>query len=462
MRALVPAALLFVVSCGVRMPFMAATTDDAFITYRYVESIVGGAGFVYNPGERVLGVTTPLYTLLLSLLALLGLSPLSAGPWLNVIADSLVAPILARRCAGAGAAPAATGWRFGPVLYALSPINAFWSASGMETGLFCCATALALFYYERSKYNASAIACAVAFLLRVDAAILIVVLLVHFAVARRRVPWKPLAVFLAAAGPWLVFATLYFGHPVPNSVLAKAALPKTGIADAALYVLAMGFLHAGDALGIVMLLSAVYAVLFDERARWSAWTVYAIAYMAAYTLSLSQLHPWYYPPAYVGYAVAAGAGLDLACDRLRPGRWRRPVTAAMAVLLALNLVVTLREKLRDQVALGTYLRSTGIAVREIAPAGSTLFLKDIGYLGYYSQLHIHDFAGLVTPGLTAFRAKEDFLGALRQVRSDYALLASDLAASLDRDPWFRTQYRVVCVFRGGAYRMVLYGRRDPL
>ena len=40
--------------------------EDAFITFRYARNIAQGLGFVYNPGERVLGTTTPLQTLLLA------------------------------------------------------------------------------------------------------------------------------------------------------------------------------------------------------------------------------------------------------------------------------------------------------------------------------------------------------------------------------------------------------------
>ena len=43
--------------------------DDPFITYRYAENLAQGKGFVYNPGERVLSTTTPLFTLLLALLS---------------------------------------------------------------------------------------------------------------------------------------------------------------------------------------------------------------------------------------------------------------------------------------------------------------------------------------------------------------------------------------------------------
>ena len=37
----------------------ALDTDDAYITYRYARNLADGAGFVYNPGERVLGTTPP-------------------------------------------------------------------------------------------------------------------------------------------------------------------------------------------------------------------------------------------------------------------------------------------------------------------------------------------------------------------------------------------------------------------
>ncbi|HET9481188.1 MAG TPA: hypothetical protein VFP98_05475, partial [Candidatus Polarisedimenticolia bacterium] len=41
------------------------TLEDALITFRYAANLAEGLGFVYNAGERVLGTTTPLFTLLL-------------------------------------------------------------------------------------------------------------------------------------------------------------------------------------------------------------------------------------------------------------------------------------------------------------------------------------------------------------------------------------------------------------
>jgi arabinofuranosyltransferase len=36
--------------------------EDAFIPYRYADNLARGEGFVFNPGERVLGTTTTLFS----------------------------------------------------------------------------------------------------------------------------------------------------------------------------------------------------------------------------------------------------------------------------------------------------------------------------------------------------------------------------------------------------------------
>ena len=41
-------------------------SDDAFISLRYAANLLAGHGLVFNPGERVEGFTSPLWTLLLA------------------------------------------------------------------------------------------------------------------------------------------------------------------------------------------------------------------------------------------------------------------------------------------------------------------------------------------------------------------------------------------------------------
>jgi 4-amino-4-deoxy-L-arabinose transferase-like glycosyltransferase len=106
--------------------------DDAYITLRYARNRAHGQGFVYNPGERVLGTTTPLYTLLLvpgvSLFGSEGLPRYATQ--LNAFFGGLSAFsvfFIARKLGGRLAVSAAAS-----LLFALSPVNDMYSIAGME------------------------------------------------------------------------------------------------------------------------------------------------------------------------------------------------------------------------------------------------------------------------------------------------------------------------------------------
>ena len=60
-----PIILVFI-ALGARLIPGPRTIDDSYITFRYARNLLNGEGFVYNPGERVQGTTTPLYTLLMT------------------------------------------------------------------------------------------------------------------------------------------------------------------------------------------------------------------------------------------------------------------------------------------------------------------------------------------------------------------------------------------------------------
>src|SRR6266571_4156489 len=84
--------------------------DDAFIVYRYAANLAHGYGFVFNPGERVEGVTCFLWTLFLAPWAAAGLSLSRAARWVTPMARRLVSGLLPgtaarlRRAAASGAA----------------------------------------------------------------------------------------------------------------------------------------------------------------------------------------------------------------------------------------------------------------------------------------------------------------------------------------------------------------------
>lgn len=109
------------------------TFDDAYITFRYVENLVAGDGFVYNKGEHVLGTTTPLFTLLLSIVRVLGFKIEHASMLVSLMSSGLIAVVLYRF-----ACSLRMGYfAFAPVLmYILFPRLLVTDTAGMETSFF--------------------------------------------------------------------------------------------------------------------------------------------------------------------------------------------------------------------------------------------------------------------------------------------------------------------------------------
>lgn len=62
--------------------------DDPFITYRFSLNLARGIGFVYNAGvaNNALITTAPLYALLLTIPAVLGIDIATASYWIGVVA----------------------------------------------------------------------------------------------------------------------------------------------------------------------------------------------------------------------------------------------------------------------------------------------------------------------------------------------------------------------------------------
>ncbi len=205
-----------------------STGEDFLITLRYAENIAAGRGFVYNPGERVLGTTTPLYTLLLAGAAWLGLNAALVGKAVNILADGVTCFLLARLLARREIGQPIAGL-FAALLYALSstPINI--SIGGMETGLVTCVGMAAILAYVARNATALYLLGATLFLLRIDGLLLFAILAGGLIWQERRIPWRAIGLGLLLALPWLIFAFLYFGSPIPTSLVAKLTVYARGV-----------------------------------------------------------------------------------------------------------------------------------------------------------------------------------------------------------------------------------------
>src|SRR5262249_48342508 len=186
------------------------------ITCRYARNLATGSGLVYNPGEKVMGFSSPVWAVWSA-----------AGHWL--LHDpifwsrltSLAADVATLGCFGrllerhAGRAPA---WCF-TFFFAAWPYFSAVSVSGMESSTMVALIGLAAMLIER-RSRAAGPTLGVLALLRPEGVASAAVLALG-ARARDRL----VAVALLIAG--LAALALQFGSPVPHSLMVKATLYGT-------------------------------------------------------------------------------------------------------------------------------------------------------------------------------------------------------------------------------------------
>jgi hypothetical protein len=191
--------------------------DDPFITYRYAESLSQGRGLVYNPGERVLSTTTPLFALLLAALAPVWSDLPHLANFLSAFGLALGGVFL-WDLARSWHTPA-VGWA-GLLLYPTFPLLA--TTFGSETPLYLAFCLGAYASYARRRYAWTGALAALAVLARPDGVLVAVLLGIDYLVrVRRPIPWRALLVFLAVTLPWFGFAWIYYGSPLPVTLAAK-------------------------------------------------------------------------------------------------------------------------------------------------------------------------------------------------------------------------------------------------
>jgi len=464
------AAVIVLVAFAARLYLLLSThrtAEDFYITLRYAENIARGQGFVYNAGQHVLGTTTPLYTLYLALAHWLGLNATLCGQLLNVVADSATCYALCR-LARAVIGPSASGGMPGLVaaaIVAVWPPSLYWSISGMETGLVTlCGTAALAATAERRPY-ALAVWSALLVLLRIDGLLLAAVCFGWLAVWGHSTTEAPrhrgrvgraFGLFIVLLAPWVVFATVYFGSPIPTSLIAK--LHVYGWQSPGLLPNLRPFARDMTRNGLywILLVGAIPSVFVAWRQTGlRPALVWIILYYGGMAFSKSFLFGWYYvPPApiYILISIQGWVWLGSLVVHGRVGS--RLCYAAVAIVLLAGIVLLPKQRAliaADQRQDEALLKSTGLLLAKMIAPGETLMLEPIGWIGYYSHARILDAVGLVSPDVIPYfrqGAVSPYLDILHDLRPEWALLRTgeyDQAARAAVPPDYRlpASYEIV-------------------
>lgn len=411
------------------LSFRGASYDDAYIIYRYARRLGAGLGFTYNDGQRILGVTTPLLTLILAPLSWMAELP-AAAALLYTATCAAAALLLARRLRGLARMAL-------PFMLLSSPYVV--AAMGGELGLLCLLGVAACLAADDGREEVACALAALAVLARPDAGLLLGVVGVALLARTKRVPWRGMAIAAIVLGPWLIYATRFFGSPVPQTLHAKRLQSELGIQVgflAGTIQSAAGKLRQQPLLGLSDLLAFVGLLSMWRRPGVRLVVAWAVLHgIALHLLSIPYYHWYVVVPA---FGVVSLAALGLETLERRAGI----VAAAIVVALCLVATVGLGEAHRKSTAKAwkRIYTAFGGYLAEHAPPASRVAHYEVGDLGYYSNLTVIDLVGLVSPIDWGQLEKGNVALPILAQGADYVLLKEGdpaLSGRVRERPWFR-------------------------
>jgi len=508
-RALSP-LILAGFAIAIRIHLQPVITDDAYITFRYADNIATGVGFVYNEGERVLGTTTPLFTLLLAVLRIgAGIPPDKSSVWVAAISDAVTA-LLLYRLAAALSRDTRPGLLAG-LLFSVSPFAIRFSVNGMETSLGAALILATLVLHVNRRLLGAALLCALAIMTRPEAVLLAA--LIAFDLARTgsfRRAGSFIGCVLALLAPWVCFAALYFGNPIPHSLIAKSALlyQWAPIQTLAMFLSNFAFIILGYPLGrlagvpwpggipdlgppagwlLAGVLALVQGFLVLRGVQWTStyqnrvWIVagFPFLYLVSY-LGSSVRHvlifDWYLAPLQPFYLLFLALGLFSSSRGARS----RPLLF-LSALLVLSQLSGLGWTPSDfgrplDASAGREAEYQEVATRYSSSFGRETLVAaaEIGALGYFSEARILDTVGLISPiALRYYPLPPDMYISsyaippelIRNAQPDFLVtMEVFVSRGLLREQWFLNEYEEIYRKPTKAFRgthLLVFRRLSP-
>ncbi len=378
--------------------------DDSLIYARYIRNALMGRGLVYNAGEHVNALTSPLFSALMLLTAWLLHGHVILAENVLYCAFFLSACVLAEMLVPlSGLLIASTAY--------------FYTLVGMETSLFLFLLILAVALYLQEKDKWLPLVAVLLFLTRAEGLAMVLVLAVLMTRERRFPPRLFLLPPGLLIGAYLVFNRVYYGSLLPSSGAAKLGQARSGYWGP----WPSAFLRVPAAFYDRFRYSYYVIPLILVMAAWGIWKYhrepisrvllpFGLLLGSFYVLLNIPDYQWYYAPFVfflMLYAVLAVPDRKLAH-------------------LAVTLVIV--QCLLGSMSRGKHLelvgpyRDAALWLAQNTPKDARVACIETGTIGWYSDRYIYDMVGLTTPRNAVHIEHRDLNSWLAEDKPDYVVM----------------------------------------
>lgn len=465
--------------------------EDYLITFRHSRNLVDGLGLVYNAGERVHGFTSFFNTLIPAFFELFNPTR-SIYPVLWVY-RLLCIFLLAVSC-----------WYIGKMVHRKAGILCAWAVvglvaldiriisfttNGQEIAFMIAGITWALLLIEKGIHKnwLQVGLCAAALQYTRPDGFVYASVLFGAPLLFGNIKWregiisllKAVAVCALVYGPWLAWTWIYYGSPVPHTVIAKSGAylevqhpSLLGFFPQSFSLLTLTIIEVFRPVYCAHLLDSYSMVIwafvvgsfgtfywFFPKAgvvgRTASFSFFIMCfYLSFLDYKSGIIFPWYKPAvAYLGYVSFALALGDLRRIFSKFRGSSTTVYICVASLLAWGLLNfsagTIQLTVQQNVIEEKVRKPIGIWLRDNASSvNDTVLLEPIGYIGFYSNLKILDWPGLVSEEVVASRERNqnDFMLVVQDLKPDWLVVRPARLFVLSSDAWVKEHYEIVKIF----------------
>ena len=424
--------------------------DDGFIYWRVARNFVEHGEFTFNLGsDSEVGVTSIGYTLFLSLGWFLhgNMWHATIGIYVGAMATSAIL------CHKIGKF---IGHAWSGVAAAMALIFSPWmlSTRGLESSLVVLVLTLMLYLYLAQRFGLLGLIMGMTPLVRMDAALLAVLLLGLMLVRPRRTTLKRTLAFGAVSGASsLILTKLLTGRFLPNTMSAKMAQGRSGFWGEG-FQYAKGIWKMPEtfnfnwwfySLILLSFLGLGYLIVetFKYRDVLIIVALFGLGHYVVYGFVLrTPAYHWYYIPEIWALVLLGGFGLsrilETALDR------RDGLHAAVALALGVSLFLFGVGHIPSGYSYKGY-DEAGDWIRRNTPKTASVAAAEIGVIGWSSQRRIVDFLGLLDRQSVEDIEKRDLKSWMHRTKPDYFVTHEPrwhFEVVMD-EPWFASAYTMV-------------------
>jgi hypothetical protein len=257
--------------------------------------------------------------------------------------------------------------------------------------------------------------------------------------------------------PWFLFAWIYYGSPIPNTVLAKKAMSSFSFFTSlkcifkhiswifeAPYQFMGGWSNYTEYFSYFLALFSFFYWIIPINDRFGKKLSFLFFLISFYFIFMPFPYPWYFPPMTIlGYMITVNGIWKIFEKWPKYCIWRIPILSMILFnIIFFMILITYEMKMQQQLIEDGVRKEVGLWLKENSGQKENIYLECLGYIGFFSKRKMLDYPGLATPDSIKYLKENrcNRIELIKYLKPDWVVLRDWEYQMSKRYKFFRKNY----------------------